>query len=34
MEDSVVARFQHGPLRELFNRTCTVTNYPGSANNW
>ncbi|KAI4500990.1 hypothetical protein M0802_003793 [Mischocyttarus mexicanus] len=34
MEDSVVARFQHGPLRELFNKTCTVTNYPGSANNW
>ncbi|XP_014600077.1 PREDICTED: tubulin epsilon chain-like [Polistes canadensis] len=34
MEDSVVGRFQHGPLRELFNKTCTVTNYPGSANNW
>ncbi|KAK2585998.1 hypothetical protein KPH14_010569 [Odynerus spinipes] len=34
MEDSVVARFQQGPLRGLFNTTCTVTNYPGSSNNW
>lgn len=34
MEDSVVARFKQGPLRNLFDQTCTVTNYPGSANNW
>ncbi|KAL0122023.1 hypothetical protein PUN28_007073 [Cardiocondyla obscurior] len=34
MEDSVVSRFQHGPLRQLFDQTCTVTNYPGSGNNW
>ncbi|KAJ8665318.1 hypothetical protein QAD02_006980 [Eretmocerus hayati] len=34
MEDSVVGRFRHGPLRNLFDQTCTVTNYPGSGNNW
>ncbi|RLU22574.1 hypothetical protein DMN91_004852 [Ooceraea biroi] len=34
MEDSVVSRFKQGPLRQLFDQTCIVTNYPGSANNW
>ena len=34
MEDSVVARFKQGSLRNLFEQTCSVTNYPGSANNW
>lgn len=34
MEDSVVSRFKQGPLRQLFDQTCTVTNYPGSGNNW
>ncbi|XP_033213460.1 tubulin epsilon chain-like isoform X1 [Belonocnema kinseyi] len=34
MEDSVVGRFKQGSLRNLFDQTCTVTNYPGSANNW
>ncbi|XP_001606879.1 tubulin epsilon chain [Nasonia vitripennis] len=34
MEDSVVGRFRQGPLRNLFDQTCTVTNYPGSGNNW
>ncbi|XP_074094470.1 tubulin epsilon chain [Cotesia typhae] len=34
MEDSVVSRFKQGPLRNLFDQTCTVTNYPGSGNNW
>ncbi|XP_024945879.1 tubulin epsilon chain isoform X2 [Cephus cinctus] len=34
MEDSVVARFKCGPLRTLFDHSCTVTNYPGSGNNW
>ena len=34
MEDSVVSRFKQGSLRGLFDQTCTVTNYPGSANNW
>nr|CAD7201719.1 unnamed protein product [Timema douglasi] len=30
MEDSVVARFQTGSLRHLFDETCLITNYPGS----
>ncbi|XP_043269360.1 tubulin epsilon chain-like isoform X2 [Venturia canescens] len=34
MEDSVVSRFKQGPLRKLFDQTCTITNYPGSGNNW
>ncbi|CAG5088235.1 Similar to Tube1: Tubulin epsilon chain (Mus musculus) [Cotesia congregata] len=34
MEDSVVSRYKQGPLRNLFDQTCTVTNYPGSGNNW
>lgn len=34
MEDSVVSRFKQGPLRQLFDQTCIVTNYPGSGNNW
>ncbi|XP_011304188.1 tubulin epsilon chain [Fopius arisanus] len=34
MEDSVVSRYRDGPLRNLFDQTCTVTNYPGSGNNW
>ncbi|XP_014237479.1 tubulin epsilon chain [Trichogramma pretiosum] len=34
MEDSVVGRFHQGSLRNLFDQTCTVTNYPGSGNNW
>ncbi|XP_011496093.1 PREDICTED: tubulin epsilon chain-like [Ceratosolen solmsi marchali] len=34
MEDSVVSRFSQGPLSNLFDRTCTITNYPGSGNNW
>lgn len=34
MEDSVVAGLRRGPIRDLFDQTCTVTNYPGSGNNW
>ncbi|XP_046611174.1 tubulin epsilon chain-like isoform X1 [Neodiprion virginianus] len=34
MEDSVVSRYRQGPLRGLFDQTCSVTNYPGSGNNW
>lgn len=34
MEDSTVAKFRNGPLKSLFDQTCTVTNYPGSGNNW
>ncbi|XP_034934239.1 tubulin epsilon chain-like isoform X2 [Chelonus insularis] len=34
MEDSVVSRFKRGPLRNLFDQSCTITNYPGSGNNW
>lgn len=34
MEDSVVSRYREGPLKSLFDQTCTVTNYPGSGNNW
>lgn len=34
MEDSVVDRFQKGPLRHLFDKRCIVKNYPGSGNNW
>lgn len=34
MEDSVVARFRKGPLRNLFDETLLLTNYPGSGNNW
>ncbi|XP_015127404.1 tubulin epsilon chain isoform X2 [Diachasma alloeum] len=34
MEDSVVSRYRHGHLKNLFDETCTVTNYPGSGNNW
>ncbi|XP_063994953.1 tubulin epsilon chain-like [Diachasmimorpha longicaudata] len=34
MEDSVVSRFRQGNLKNLFDDTCTVTNYPGSGNNW
>ncbi|XP_066586387.1 tubulin epsilon chain-like [Prorops nasuta] len=34
MEDSVVSRFKEGPLRKLFDQTYTISNYPGSGNNW
>lgn len=34
MEDSVVSRFHTGPLQHLFDRKCTIRNYPGSGNNW
>lgn len=34
MEDSVIAGVKKGPLRDLFDQTCIVTNYPGSGNNW
>ncbi|KAJ9575173.1 hypothetical protein L9F63_025876, partial [Diploptera punctata] len=34
MEDSVVARFRTGQLRNLFDNKCLLTNYPGSGNNW
>jgi hypothetical protein len=34
MEDSVVGRFRQGPLSNLFDQTCSITNYPGSGNNW
>ena len=34
MEDSVIAGLKRGPLRDLFDKTCIVTNYPGSGNNW
>ncbi|XP_076249372.1 tubulin epsilon chain [Calliopsis andreniformis] len=34
MEDSVIGEIKKGPLRDLFDQTCIVTNYPGSANNW
>ncbi|XP_076171154.1 tubulin epsilon chain isoform X3 [Ptiloglossa arizonensis] len=34
MEDSVIAGLKNGPLHNLFDETCMVTNYPGSANNW
>ncbi|XP_003695347.2 tubulin epsilon chain isoform X1 [Apis florea] len=34
MEDSVIGEMRRGPVRDLFDQTCIVTNYPGSANNW
>ncbi|XP_076294033.1 tubulin epsilon chain isoform X2 [Lasioglossum baleicum] len=34
MEDNVIAGVRRGPLRHLYERTCIITNYPGSANNW
>ncbi|CAK9800323.1 Tubulin epsilon chain [Anthophora quadrimaculata] len=34
MEDSVVGELRKGPIRNLFDKTCIVTNYPGSGNNW
>ncbi|KAF6206436.1 hypothetical protein GE061_017669 [Apolygus lucorum] len=34
MEDSVVERFQTCNLRHLFDKTCTLSSYPGSGNNW
>ncbi|XP_043588244.1 tubulin epsilon chain-like [Bombus pyrosoma] len=34
MEDSVVGGLRRGPVRDLFDQTSVVTNYPGSANNW
>lgn len=34
MEDSVIGEIRRGPVRDLFDQTCVVTNYPGSANNW
>lgn len=34
MEDSVVDRFHTGSLKSLFDKSCTVKNYPGSGNNW
>ncbi|XP_063909637.1 tubulin epsilon chain-like isoform X1 [Zophobas morio] len=34
MEDSVVARFRAGKFRDLYDKKCLITNYPGSGNNW
>jgi tubulin epsilon len=34
MEDSVVARVKVGKYRDLFDKKCLITNYPGSGNNW
>ncbi|XP_049827269.1 tubulin epsilon chain-like isoform X4 [Schistocerca gregaria] len=34
MEDSVVANYRTGPLRNIFDNACLLTNYPGSGNNW
>uniref|UniRef100_A0A1B6D8E1 Tubulin/FtsZ GTPase domain-containing protein n=1 Tax=Clastoptera arizonana TaxID=38151 RepID=A0A1B6D8E1_9HEMI len=34
MEESVVGRYDRGPLRNLFDKTCSLTNHPGSGNNW
>lgn len=34
MEDNVVGGLRKGPVRDLFDQACVVTNYPGSANNW
>lgn len=34
MEESVVSRFHEGPLSSLFDKTCFLTNHPGSGNNW
>ncbi|XP_050491479.1 tubulin epsilon chain-like isoform X2 [Bombus huntii] len=34
MEDSVIGGLRRGPVRDLFDQTSIVTNYPGSANNW
>lgn len=34
MEDSVVARCRSGKFRELYDKKCLITNYPGSGNNW
>lgn len=34
MEDSVVGGLKRGPLRDLFDQKCMVTNYPGCGNNW
>lgn len=34
MEDSVIGEIRRGPVRDLFDQSCIVTNYPGSANNW
>ncbi|XP_047114711.1 tubulin epsilon chain-like isoform X1 [Schistocerca piceifrons] len=34
MEDSVVANYRNGPLCNIFDKACLLTNYPGSGNNW
>lgn len=34
MENSVVARYQTGPLKSMFDGSALVTSYPGSGNNW
>ena len=34
MEDSVVARVRAGKFRDLYDKKCLITNYPGSGNNW
>ncbi|XP_076761589.1 tubulin epsilon chain [Xylocopa sonorina] len=34
MEDSVIGGLMKGPVRDLFDRECIVTNHPGSGNNW
>ncbi|KOC70391.1 Tubulin epsilon chain [Habropoda laboriosa] len=34
MEDSVIGGLRRGPIHDLFDNTCVVTNYPGSGNNW
>lgn len=34
MENAVLARYQTGPLKDLFSSKCVISNYPGSGNNW
>ena len=34
MEESVVDRFKHSKLNFLFDKSCSLTNHPGSGNNW
>ncbi|XP_075216962.1 tubulin epsilon chain-like isoform X3 [Lycorma delicatula] len=34
MEENVVGRYNKGPLRDLFDQTCFLTDLSGSGNNW
>lgn len=34
MEESVVSRFENGPLRNLFNDNSILKHSGGSGNNW